>query len=71
MKNDGTPLAQGANNDKRTKASDDASWATTSATAIVSLTRGDNIWVNLDHGTVYGQSPHHYTTFMGYRISKN
>ena len=45
----------------------DRNFETTSATAIVHLTAGDIVWVNLDKGIVLGHSAF-YTTFSGYRI---
>ena len=52
-------VAEGANTDRN--------FETTSASAIIRLTAGDYVWVNLKKGTVMGH-PAFYTTFSGYRI---
>lgn len=46
----------------------DTRFETTSMTAVLTLQRGDVVWVRLRQGIAYGHSPSHYSTFTGYSL---
>lgn len=47
----------------------DENFESASASVVISLLRGDVVWIKLRVGQVYGHSPSHYTNFMGYCIT--